>query len=96
MRITLDEVRHIAALARLTLGDHELAGLQHDLEQILGYVDLLNELDTTGVEAFSPTPLSALPLQEDRAQPGLVREVALAQAPRSQEAGFAVPGFMDE
>lgn len=49
-QITRDEVAHLAELSRLLLSEEEIGSLQTDIVNILGYVELLNELDTTGVE----------------------------------------------
>ena len=49
-RITPDEVRELALLARLALSEQEVARMTGDLGAILTYVDALRELDTTGVE----------------------------------------------
>jgi aspartyl-tRNA(Asn)/glutamyl-tRNA(Gln) amidotransferase subunit C len=49
--LTPDQVRHIAKLARLRLSDTEVKKLSKELTSILGYVDMLQEVDTKGVEA---------------------------------------------
>ena len=48
--ISTDDVKHLASLSALSLGDDEIEALREDIEAILGYVEQLNELDTTGVE----------------------------------------------
>lgn len=48
-RVTAEEVRRVAELANLELTDDELPAIEHDLNAILGYIEQLNELDTTGV-----------------------------------------------
>ena len=48
-QITPEEVAHIAQLARLSLSPEEAVGMQQDLGRILEYVEMLQELDTTGV-----------------------------------------------
>ncbi len=49
-QISQDDVRHLAQLSSLQLSDDETLSLQVDLENIVGYIEQLNELDTTGVE----------------------------------------------
>ena len=60
-RITPDEVRELALLARLALSEQEVARMTGDLGAILTYVDALRELDTTGVEADDPRRPVRLP-----------------------------------
>lgn len=74
MSLSHDDVRHIAKLARLSLSEEEVALFAGQLTSILGYVDMLREVDTTGVEAtaqatglnnvFRPDELRAEPLAE--------------------------------
>jgi aspartyl-tRNA(Asn)/glutamyl-tRNA(Gln) amidotransferase subunit C len=49
--LTADQVRHIAKLARLRIADDEVEKYATELTKILGYIDMLNEVDTSGVEA---------------------------------------------
>jgi len=53
MKLTKDDVRHIAKLARLNLSDEELEKFSVQLSDILGYADELNEIDTDGVEPIA-------------------------------------------
>ena len=93
--LTLDQVRAIARLARLELSDDELAHLAPQLGAIVGYVALLREVDTKGVEPLA----HALPVQnvfrEDSPTESLPREQALANAPKSREGCFAVPAVLE-
>ena len=50
MKLTEQDVRHVAELANLALSDDEIARMAHDLEGILTHIDKLNELDTSNVE----------------------------------------------
>ena len=49
-KISKDEVKHLATLSNISLSEEEMESLQHDLANILGYIEQLSELDTTGVE----------------------------------------------
>jgi aspartyl-tRNA(Asn)/glutamyl-tRNA(Gln) amidotransferase subunit C len=49
-QISRDDVQHLAQLSSLQLGDDQIDGLQKDIDAILGYIEQLGELDTTGVE----------------------------------------------
>ena len=97
-RTTLSEaqVRDIAELARLELSDDELRRYASQLTQILGYFDMLSEVDTTGV---SPTA-SVLPLRsvmrEDAAGAPLTPEQAVANAPDAEYNQFRVMPVMGD
>jgi aspartyl-tRNA(Asn)/glutamyl-tRNA(Gln) amidotransferase subunit C len=56
MKITLQEVEHVARLARLALPKEEMEQMRSQLDRILGYIEKLNQLDTTGVEALANAP----------------------------------------
>ncbi len=90
-RITPDEVRELALLARLALSDQEVARMTGDLGAILTYVDALRELDTTGVEPMTHAVPFDCPLREDRVAPSLPIDAALANAPRREASFFQVP-----
>jgi aspartyl-tRNA(Asn)/glutamyl-tRNA(Gln) amidotransferase subunit C len=96
MPIDRDGILHIARLARLQLDEHEIESLQKDLAQILGYVEKLGELDTSGVPPTAHIAVEAAPLREDGVEPGLEISRALAEAPRHGERAFAVPAFVEE
>lgn len=96
MAISVDEVRTVARLARLSLDEGRVEELARELGKILGYVDQLNELDTSEVEPTLQVGGAGAPLREDRVFMGLSPEVAYAQAPRTSADGFLVPGFVDE
>ncbi len=95
MRITAEEVRLTAELARLALADDELARMQRELDAILDYVAELSTLDTEGVEPMThAVPLFA-PLRADTLGPQLDPETALADAPRREGAFFEVPKIIE-
>ena len=96
MPVTRDDVEHIASLANLCLDDAEITSLQTDLGSILGYVEQLNALNTEGIGPTAHVAVCAAPLRADAVLAGLSNEVALAEAPRPREGGFAVPAFVDE
>jgi aspartyl-tRNA(Asn)/glutamyl-tRNA(Gln) amidotransferase subunit C len=94
--ITRKDVLHVATLSRLRLEEAEIERLITDLGKILGYVELLAELDTANVPPTSHVAVASAPLREDRAAARVDREEVLAEAPRRAGDGFAVPGFVDE
>jgi aspartyl-tRNA(Asn)/glutamyl-tRNA(Gln) amidotransferase subunit C len=89
--VTLDDVRHIAALARLGLSDERAQALVGELNTILRHMDVLSKVDTEGVEPVVGVGAAGAPLRPDggvRMSLGRERE---AFAPRMQEGFFLVP-----
>lgn len=96
MTISREEVLAIASLARLEIQDDAVSVLAEDLSKILDYVSKLDELDTENVEPTLQVTVNCAPLRKDEPRVGLKRAVALSEAPRADEVGFLVPGFVDE
>lgn len=94
--ITVEEAQRIAALAHLALSPEELARLTGDLGRILGYVRQLEEVDVAGVAPTTQVSLMREALREDEPGASFTHELALREAPRASEGGFAVPAFVDE
>lgn len=96
MKLTTDEVRHVAELAKLSLTDAEVAEYTEQLSAILEYAELLQSVDTSSVP---PTPY-VLPLtnvmREDEPGECLSNETALANAPDSQDGFFRVRAVFEE
>lgn len=95
MRISKEDIEHIASLARLHLteGEKDLFGLQ--LSRILDYMEKLNELDTTDVEPTSHVlPLSNV-MRDDVSGPSIQREDALMNAPDHTDKFFRVPKIIE-
>lgn len=94
-KITSEEVRRVAALARLALSEEEVQPMRTNLDAILGYVAELDGLDLEGVEpTFHAVPMTC-PLRPDTVRPSLEREDALAAAPAVEAGGFAVPRVLE-
>ncbi len=90
-KITLAQVLHVAKLARLRLSEEEARQMQRQLDAILGYMEGLDELDVSEVPpTFHSIPMDA-PMRRDVPEPCSDRSEILAQAPESEEGGFAVP-----
>lgn len=91
MKVTRELVIHIAELAHLKLKEDEIEKFQKELNQILEYVENLNEIDTSNVEPLSH-PLPAINVfREDNVQESIPREEALKNAPDATEEFFKVP-----
>ena len=97
MRITPEQVRYIADLANLRLTQEDTARYAGDLEEILAYVDQLNELDTSGVEPMAQVlhEGNAAPLREDTPGPSLQPDIALRCAPMCGAGHFKVPKVIE-
>ena len=86
----------MALLARLQLTAVELDTLTSQLGQIVGYVDQLAEVDTTGVEPMAHAVELHNVFADDRVQPSLPRDAALANAPRDNGRGYLVPAVLGD
>ena len=90
--ITTTDVRHLAQLSNLQLADDEVENLRGDLENILGYIEQLGELDTTGVEpTYQVTGLENVWRSDEIANSGVAREQLLALAPEQAASSVKVP-----
>jgi aspartyl-tRNA(Asn)/glutamyl-tRNA(Gln) amidotransferase subunit C len=95
-RISLDEVRHVARLARLELSDDELTALQGELSSLLDHVERIRLLDTEGVPPTAhPLPMSNV-FRADEPRPCLDRDEVLAGAPAVEDHRFLVPRILGE
>jgi aspartyl-tRNA(Asn)/glutamyl-tRNA(Gln) amidotransferase subunit C len=94
-KITPEEVRETAVLARLELGDEETARLARELGAILAYMELLGQLDVSGVEPTTHAVPLDCPLAEDTPGPHLTNDEALSDAPRREGPFFEVPKIIE-
>ena len=96
MGLTREEVRRIAALARLRLAPDEEERLAGELSAILDYVRLLEELDVSGVPPMTHALAAAeTPFRDDVVVPGLPPEEALRNAPARAGTCFQVPRIIE-
>jgi aspartyl-tRNA(Asn)/glutamyl-tRNA(Gln) amidotransferase subunit C len=91
MALTRKEVLHVAQLARLALEPAEVELFTRQLNDILAYVEKLQELDTTGVTPMAHVIPVFNAFREDEVKTGLPREEALDNAPDREEGSFLVP-----
>ncbi len=90
-KITIEQARHVAKLARLALSDQQLAKFTHQLESILEYVAKIERVDVSGVEPMAHAVPLANVLREDAAGPALPLEQVLRNAPETDGPFFKVP-----
>jgi aspartyl-tRNA(Asn)/glutamyl-tRNA(Gln) amidotransferase subunit C len=96
MSLTRDEVEKVSLLGRLLLTEDELQKMTEQLGAILEYMELLGEVDTTGVEPMAHAVELANVFRSDTAQPSLDREAALANAPHRDAECYLVPAVLGE
>jgi aspartyl-tRNA(Asn)/glutamyl-tRNA(Gln) amidotransferase subunit C len=91
-----DDVRHVAALARLALDDAEIAALTPQLAAILRYAEQVGEVAADDVEPMThPLGLADI-YRDDVRTPGLTSDDVLAGAPEPHDGRFAVPRIVEE
>ncbi len=95
MKITREQVEHVARLARLALPADEIERLTGDMDAILGYVETLNELNTDGIEPTSHAVPMANAFRVDEVKPSIGIERALQNAPASGDDCFTVPKVIE-
>jgi aspartyl-tRNA(Asn)/glutamyl-tRNA(Gln) amidotransferase subunit C len=95
MSVTPEQVRHIARLARLAMGDDEIERLVPELNNILDWVEQLGEVDTKGVEPLTAVIPNELRLRDDQVTDGDHRDEVLANAPVAEHGFFAVPKVIE-
>ena len=96
MPISRAEVEKVSLLARLLLSDEELDRMTSQMGDILGYIDLLSELDTEQIEPMAHALEVANAFRDDVMRPSLDRESALANAPHRDEECYLVPAVLGE
>ena len=100
MSVNEAQVRHVAKLARLALSDAEIDKMVPELNNILGWVEQLGEVDTDGIEPLTavidiPTRLRDDVVDADPLTGGGVRDKILLNAPDAQHGFFAVPKVIE-
>ena len=91
MKITVEEVEHVANLARLQVSAEEKKHLTEQMNRILLYMEKLNELETAGVVPTSHAIDLENAFRDDQVQQSLPRDESLENAPEANEEEFIVP-----
>ncbi|MGD9172822.1 MAG: Asp-tRNA(Asn)/Glu-tRNA(Gln) amidotransferase subunit GatC [Desulfobacterales bacterium] len=91
MKITKEEVLYVARLARLDLEADAIDKFAGQIDEILGYIEKLNQVDTEGVKPTSHAISLTNAFRDDVERQHLARERALANAPEEDEGCFVVP-----
>jgi aspartyl-tRNA(Asn)/glutamyl-tRNA(Gln) amidotransferase subunit C len=95
MSVDTATVRHIARLARIAVSDAEAEALAPELNNILGWVEQLQEVDVSGVAPMTAVIPNRLRLREDAVTDGGIRDEVLANAPVAEHGFFAVPKVIE-
>jgi aspartyl-tRNA(Asn)/glutamyl-tRNA(Gln) amidotransferase subunit C len=95
MSVDAATVRHIARLARIAVSDAEVEALAPELNNILGWVEQLQEVDVTGVEPMTAVIPNTLRLRSDDVSDGGKRDDVLLNAPAAEHGFFAVPKVIE-
>ncbi|MEE9324442.1 MAG: Asp-tRNA(Asn)/Glu-tRNA(Gln) amidotransferase subunit GatC [Dehalococcoidia bacterium] len=90
MKLSLEEVRHIATLARVGMTEEEMEQLRGQLSDILEHFEVLKQVDTTDVPPTSHPITMGNVLREDQASPSFTREEIMSNAPQEEEGHFKV------
>jgi len=91
MAVTIKDVEHVAKLAQLEFSEEEKEKFTHQLNEILAYMEKLNELDTSNIEPLSHVIELNNVFREDKVEPSYPQEEILNNAPSKNEKFFKVP-----
>ncbi|MDH3885692.1 MAG: Asp-tRNA(Asn)/Glu-tRNA(Gln) amidotransferase subunit GatC [Desulfobacterales bacterium] len=91
MKITKDEVLYVAHLARLDLDAESIAKFAGQIDEILGYIEKLNQVDTQNIKPTSHAIFLTNAFREDQEREHIERKLALANAPEKEDGSFVVP-----
>lgn len=91
MSITIQEVQHLAKLAKLSFSEDELPKIAQELDAIVGYVEQLKDLSVEGIAPTSHVLDLSNVFREDKVQPALPVEEVLRNAPATNHGYFSVP-----
>jgi aspartyl-tRNA(Asn)/glutamyl-tRNA(Gln) amidotransferase subunit C len=95
MSVDLATVRKIASLARIAVTDAEAEAIVPELNNILGWVEQLGEVDTSGVEPLAAVIPNQLRLRDDVVTDGAIRDAVLVNAPQAEHGFYAVPKVIE-
>ncbi|HQB38001.1 MAG TPA: Asp-tRNA(Asn)/Glu-tRNA(Gln) amidotransferase subunit GatC [Deltaproteobacteria bacterium] len=95
MKISVSDVVHVARLARLELADEEKTLFVSQMDAILGYVEKLKQLDTTGIQPTSHAVPIENAFRDDLVTPPISIDKALANAPERAGSFYKVPKVIE-
>jgi len=95
MSVDAATVRKVAGLARIAISDAEADALVPELNNILGWIEQLQEVDTSEVQPMTAVIPNTLRLRDDAVTDGDIRNAVLANAPQAEHGFFAVPKVIE-
>lgn len=95
MKLTKDQVKHVAKLANLPITQEEEEKYSEQLSNILEYIDQLNSVDTSGVEPTFNVSGQETVLREDKSQNGLSQDEVLLNAPAKKDGSCVTKGVFN-
>ncbi|WP_242095316.1 MULTISPECIES: Asp-tRNA(Asn)/Glu-tRNA(Gln) amidotransferase subunit GatC [unclassified Sphingomonas] len=95
MSVTPATVKKIASLARIAITEEDATRIAPELGNILGWIEMLEEVDTQGVEPMTAVIPNHLRLRDDVVTDGGIREQVLANAPQAEHGFFTVPKVIE-
>ena len=95
MKIDKDTLNKIAHLSRLEISEKDTDQILKDMNNIVAFVEKLNEVNTDGVEPLTTMSHEINALREDEVKPHLSHERALKNAPKKDDDYFRVPKVLE-
>jgi aspartyl-tRNA(Asn)/glutamyl-tRNA(Gln) amidotransferase subunit C len=95
MQITRKDVEQVAILSRLDIAETDVQKFTGQLNDILEYIEVLNKVDTKGVEPTAHVLQLKNVMRPDAARPSLERDLALSNAPEQEDGYFKVPKIIE-
>ena len=95
MSVNIERVREVARLARIAITDQEAQEFTGDLNEILGWVEQLNNVDVTGIEPMTSVVDTEIKLRTDEISDGNYADKIVLNAPKTEDNFFMVPKVIE-
>lgn len=95
MSVDIETVKKIASLARIAITEEEAARIAPELDNIMGWIEQLGEVDVKGIQPMTAVIPNHLRLRDDVVTDGNVRDAVLSNAPQAEHGFFAVPKVIE-
>ena len=95
MPIDKDTVSKVSNLARIKIDNNQLEKISKELEAVMGWIDSLSEVETSGIEPVANVTGQTLPLREDKITDGGYSDKILNNAPEKEGGFFVVPKVIE-
>ena len=95
MSVDIATVKKIASLARIAITEEEAARIAPELDNIMGWIEQLGEVDVKGIQPMTAVIPNHLRLRDDVVTDGNVRDAVLSNAPAAEHGFFAVPKVIE-